>query len=110
MLYSTLATCLVAAAPLVNGAACPFAQQGGPSPHVEKRQDSSESTFGRCSVKGNAAGAGTRSSDWWPCQLRLDVLRQFSPLANPLGQDFDYAEAFKSLDCEYIERSFLGRC
>src|SRR5262245_25434642 len=39
------------------------------------------------------AGGGTRNEDWWPNQLRLDVLRQHTAESNPLGKDFDYREA-----------------
>ena len=46
----------------------------------------------------NVAGGGTRNNDWWPDLLKLNVLRQNNPSSNPLGPDFDYAEAFKSLD------------
>lgn len=53
------------------------------------------------------AGGGTRNADWWPCQLRLDVLRQSSVESNPLGGDFDYKAAFESLDCM---RALLGCC
>ena len=42
--------------------------------------------------------------DWWPDQLALQVLHQHSPLANPLGPDFDYAEEFKSLDLDGLKR------
>ncbi|MFW6289559.1 MAG: catalase/peroxidase HPI [Mariniphaga sp.] len=42
--------------------------------------------------------AGTRNRDWWPEQLNLNLLRQHSSKSNPMGDDFDYAEAFKSLD------------
>ncbi|KAF4631921.1 hypothetical protein G7Y89_g6201 [Cudoniella acicularis] len=41
--------------------------------------------------------------DWWPCQLRLDVLRQFSPEQNPLGGKFDYAAAFATLDYSAVK-------
>ncbi|KAI1809129.1 bifunctional catalase/peroxidase [Poronia punctata] len=51
-----------------------------------------------CPVKGNVAGGGTRNTDWWPEQLRLNILRQHNPSSNPLGDEFNYAEAFKSLD------------
>jgi catalase-peroxidase len=50
---------------------------------------------------------GTRphtNRDWWPDQLDLSVLHQHSPRVNPMGEDFDYAEAFKSLDVEAIKR------
>jgi catalase-peroxidase len=46
----------------------------------------------------NVGGGGTRNTDWWPNDLRLNILRQQTARSNPLGQDFDYAAAFKSLD------------
>ncbi|MCB9313810.1 MAG: catalase/peroxidase HPI [Lewinellaceae bacterium] len=48
-------------------------------------------------VKQGAVG-GTSNRDWWPNQLNLSILHQHAPASNPLGPDFDYAEAFKSLD------------
>jgi catalase-peroxidase len=45
--------------------------------------------------------------DWWPNQLDLSVLHQHSSLSNPLGEDFDYAEEFKSLDLEALKRDVL---
>lgn len=45
-----------------------------------------------------SAGGGTSNRDWWPNQLKLNILRQHSSLSNPMGEDFNYAEAFKSLD------------
>jgi catalase-peroxidase len=50
------------------------------------------------------AGAGTRNSDWWPNQLKLNILRQNSSLSNPMGERFDYAEAFKSLDLNALKK------
>jgi len=46
----------------------------------------------------HAAGGGTTNQDWWPRQLRLDLLAQHSDKSNPLDKSFDYAEAFKRLD------------
>ena len=46
----------------------------------------------------HAAGGGTTNEDWWPRQLRLDLLSQHSDKTNPLDDGFDYAAAFKSLD------------
>ena len=43
----------------------------------------------------SAAGGGTTNKDWWPNQLRLDLLNQHSERSNPLGNAFNYAEAFK---------------
>ncbi len=51
----------------------------------------------------NAAGAGTSNRDWWPEQLRLDILRQHSSLVDPMGPAFDYAERFKSLDLKAVK-------
>ncbi len=51
----------------------------------------------------NAAMAGTRSnSDWWPNQLNLKLLSQHSPLANPMGEAFNYAQEFKTLDLDAV--------
>jgi catalase-peroxidase len=47
------------------------------------------------------------NQDWWPNQPNLQVLHQHSPRANPLGEDFDYAEEFKSLDVEQLKRDVL---
>ena len=44
------------------------------------------------------AGGGTGNKDWWPNQLRLDLLNQHSDRSNPLGSAFDYRKAFKGLD------------
>jgi catalase-peroxidase len=99
MQQKSLVSCLQAALALLPvasaGPTCPFAARD-----AEPVAARAEETFGRCSKVSNQAGGGTRSSDWWPCQLRLDVLRQFAPQQNPLGEDFNYAEAFNSLDCK----------
>ena len=51
----------------------------------------------------NSAMAGTRSnSDWWPNQLNLKLLSQHSPLANPMGEAFNYAQEFKTLDLDAV--------
>ena len=50
------------------------------------------------------AGGGTRNTDWWPNQLRLNILRQHSSLTNPMGESFDYAEEFKSLDLAALKQ------
>lgn len=50
-----------------------------------------------------SAGGGTRNQDWWPNQLRLNILRQHSSLSNPMGQDFDYAKEFNSLDLDVLK-------
>ena len=50
------------------------------------------------------AGGGTSNRDWWPNQLKLNILRQHSNLSNPMGEDFNYAEEFKSLDLEAVKK------
>ena len=47
---------------------------------------------------------GTSNRDWWPNQLRVDLLHQHSAKSNPLGEDFDYAQAFKSLDLAALKK------
>ena len=46
----------------------------------------------------HAAGGGTQNRDWWPSQLRLDLLNQHSSKSHPLDRDFSYAKAFRKLD------------
>lgn len=50
------------------------------------------------------AGAGTNISDWWPDRLNLDILRQHSATANPMGKDFNYAEEFNKLDLKAVKK------
>ena len=52
----------------------------------------------------HTAGGGTTNRDWWPNQLRLDILHQHSSKSNPMGKDFNYAEEFKSLDLEAVKK------
>jgi len=54
--------------------------------------------------KLTAAGGGTSNRDWWPNQLRLDILHQHSSKSNPMGEDFNYAKEFKSLDLEAVKK------
>ena len=57
---------------------------------------------------GPGAGRGTTNREWWPNQLRLNILRQHSNLSNPLGEDFDYAEAFLQLDLEAVKNDLTA--
>jgi catalase-peroxidase len=50
------------------------------------------------------AGGGTGNRDWWPNQLRVDLLNQHSSRSNPLAGDFDYAEAFNKLDYHGLKK------
>lgn len=62
----------------------------------------SEEKKGSCPFH-QTAGGGTSNRDWWPNQLRLDLLHQHSSKSNPMGEDFNYAEAFKTLDLEAVK-------
>jgi len=55
----------------------------------------------------HAAGGGTTNRDWWPNQLRLDLLSQHSSKSNPLDNDFSYAKAFKKLDYFALKKDLL---
>jgi catalase-peroxidase len=50
------------------------------------------------------ADGGTKNQDWWPNQLKLNLLRQHSSLSDPMGKDFNYAEEFKKLDMEALRK------
>lgn len=62
----------------------------------------------KCPFSGGAlhktAGSGTRNRDWWPNQLKLNILRQHSSLSNPMDSSFNYAEEFKSLDLVAVKK------
>ncbi|MGA1978503.1 MAG: catalase/peroxidase HPI [Bacteroidales bacterium] len=62
----------------------------------------------KCPVTGatqkhGVGSSGTKNPDWWPNQLKLNILRQHSCLSNPMGKDFSYAEEFKSLDLKALK-------
>ncbi len=52
----------------------------------------------------HSAGGGTSNRDWWPNQLKLNILHQHSSLSNPMDEDFNYAEEFKSLDLDAVKK------
>lgn len=52
----------------------------------------------------NIGGGGTRNRDWWPQELRVNILRQFTNVTNPMDKDFNYSEAFKSLDYDAVKK------
>ncbi|HME42994.1 MAG TPA: catalase/peroxidase HPI [Syntrophorhabdales bacterium] len=55
-------------------------------------------------LPGHIAGGGTTNRDWWPNQLKLDILHQHSSKSNPMGEGFNYAKEFKSLDLEAVKK------
>lgn len=65
--------------------------------------------MGECPVQhSNVGGGGTKNRDWWPAQLRLNILRQHTEATNPYTKDFNYAEAFKSLDYEGLKKDIAA--
>ncbi|SDZ08430.1 MULTISPECIES: catalase/peroxidase HPI [Rhodonellum] len=74
----------------------------------EVNKDSGES---KCPFSGTAmrksATTALSNRDWWPNQLNLNILRQHSSLSNPMGDDFNYAEAFKSLDLAEVKKDIF---
>ncbi len=66
------------------------------------------SDVSQCPVTGRihkpVAGGGMSNQDWWPNQLNLKVLHQNSPLINPMGETFNYAEEFKKLDLAALKQ------
>ena len=67
------------------------------------------STESKCPVMSGASrrhtAAGALSNgDWWPNQLNLKMLHQHSSLSNPMGEEFNYAEEFKSLDLDALQQ------
>ena len=74
----------------------------------EHQNPSGSNGEAKCPFTGNiapkkAAGGGTGNRDWWPNQLKLNILRQHSALSNPMGEDFNYAEEFKTLDLSAVK-------
>ena len=56
----------------------------------------------------HAAGGGTSNHDWWPTQLKLELLQQHSSKSNPMGEHFDYAKEFKSLDLVALKKDLAA--
>ncbi len=66
----------------------------------------------KCPVTGatkkQVAGRGTTNRDWWPDQLNLRILHQHAAKSNPMGEDFDYAEAFETLDYDALKQDLYA--
>ena len=70
--------------------------------------ENSTDKTGKCPVTGamgkhSVGASGTKNRDWWPNQLKLNILRQHSSKSDPMGEGFDYAEEFKSLDYKALK-------
>ncbi len=69
----------------------------------------SDKSAGKCPVMHGTTNLGMRSiSDWWPNQLNLRILRQNSPLSDPMGEGFDYAKEFKTLDLKAVKKDLAA--
>ncbi|GAB3170098.1 catalase/peroxidase HPI [Telluribacter humicola] len=84
----------------------------GPNTNVwEVNDESKVNTVGKCPFSSGAlnksAGGGTRNQDWWPNQLKLNILRQHSALSNPMDEGFNYAEEFKTLDLAEVKKDIF---
>jgi len=67
----------------------------------------SDTGQGKCPFT-HTSGGGTSNRDWWPKQLRLDILHQHSSRCDPMERDFDYARAFNSLDLKALKKDLLA--
>src|SRR5882672_12784284 len=65
-----------------------------------KDQGKNTSTESKCPFNHGASSATNR--DWWPNQVDVNILHQHSPKSDPMGEDFDYAKEFKSLDLNAV--------
>ena len=65
------------------------------------------STEAKCPFH-HAASGGTTNQDWWPNQLKLELLHQHSCKSNPMGKDFNYAKEFKSLDLAAVKKDLAA--
>lgn len=69
-------------------------------------------TGGGCPFSGTPAkapsGAGQTNREWWPNQLKLNILRQHHPVSNPYGDEFDYVESFKELDLDAVKQDLTA--
>jgi catalase-peroxidase len=81
-------------------------QNHSESPALEVNSEGAKCPFSGGALK-QSAGAGTRNRDWWPNQLKLNVLRQYSPLSNPMDEKFNYVEEFKSLDMDALKKDIF---
>lgn len=63
---------------------------------------------GKCPFHGAAQPQRNVTQNWWPNQLRINVLRQHSSLSNPMDKDFDYAKAFKNLDMKAVKKDLTA--
>lgn len=75
---------------------------------MDNNKNQSEGDLSKCPFHNGqmkqVAGGGTSNRDWWPNQLKMNILRQHSNLSNPMGEDFNYAKEFQSLDLAVVKK------
>ena len=75
---------------------------------LDVNDESKVNTVGKCPFMhgelNKSAGAGPRNSDWWPNQLKLNILRQHATLSDPMDEKFDYAAEFNTLDYAVVKK------
>jgi len=78
---------------------------------MENNSSAQNNGAAKCPFHGGAlkqsAGNGTRNRDWWPNQLKLNILRQYSSLSNPMDESFNYAKEFESLDLKALKKEIF---
>ena len=75
--------------------------------HVNEPGSAAKCPFSSGVLK-QSAGSGTRNRDWWPNQLKMNILRQHSSLSNPMGEAFNYAAEFKTLDLDAVKKDIFN--
>ncbi len=70
--------------------------------------DHANDSAGKCPVTGGRHAKAMTNQDWWPNQLNLKILHQRSPLSDPMGEEFDYAKEFKSLDLAAVKKDLYA--
>lgn len=86
------------------------------NPHVDRNPNGENfelnESIAKCPFFGGTnkvtAGGGVKNRDWWPNELKLNILRQHAPQSNPMGEDFNYAEAFNKLDFNALKQDVLN--
>ncbi len=71
---------------------------------MEKKEREEKTPTMAGNVHKTTASGGTTNQDWWPTQLKLDSLHQRCPKSNPMGEGFNYAKEFKSLDLKAVKK------
>ncbi len=66
------------------------------------------SSEAKCPFNHAASNSGTSNRDWWPNQLKVEILHQHSSKSDPMGEDFNYAEEFKSLDLAAVKKDLAA--